>query len=80
MRDAIMFGYDSCIDYMNKHKGELNSSVIIEWTLWEMDWNIIQRLIEYCGWTQNQVYDAIIEWVERAYKDMAFCINAGFIA
>lgn len=80
MRDAIVFGYDSCVDYMNKHKWELNSSAIIEWTLENMDWQTIQKLIEYCGWTQNQVYDAIIEWVERAYKDMVFCINAWFIA
>lgn len=80
MRDAIVFWYESCIDYMNQHKWELNSSVIIEGTLGSMDWNQIQKLIEYCWGTQNQVYDAIIEWVERAYQDMVFCIKAKFVA
>lgn len=64
MREAIVYGYSLAEDYIHANH-EFNIFRIYD----EIDYQIVDKLIDYCGSNKEDVLLAIEDWIKRAEAD-----------
>ena len=73
MRDAIVYGYSIAEDYIHANH-EFNICRIFD----EIDYQIVNKLIDYCGSNKENVLLAIEDWIKRAEADYKYEIEDWF--
>ena len=65
MRDAIVYGYELAEDFMNSNMGFFNFFEIMGM----VDYEMVKKLIDYCGSNEKNILEAIEDWINRAKAD-----------